>query len=248
MAPRNYGLTSCFSSGLIPHRRSCCCSSSELLLGRINARLLGLAGAIGHVHAPQHVISEKEFAVGGHHHALQLVRKALGDNFANQQWILLQDLAFALHALSIGSGGNTNALRFRLGEEFAAFHFRFAVNDFGLGFGICVLHGRFFARLRLQLRLFDLFLFQRQQVFHGIGLALSLQHADLGLAFGLLHLLGFGAFGLQLGDPHLLLLDLGFNSHAVVFLFLKQQTFQSFGVFWRQLNVAQHNFLHNDPV
>ena len=62
---------------------------------------------------------------------------------------------------------------------------------------------------------------------------------DLRFALGLLHLLhGFG-LGLQLGNLHLLLLNVGHHAKLVVLLLFQQQAFQALGVFVGQLNVAR---------
>ena len=43
-------------------------------------------------------------------------------------------------------------------------------------------------------------------------------------------------------------MDFGLDSHAIVFLFLQEQRLQAFGIFLRQFDVAQHDFLHHDSI
>ena len=89
---------------------------------------------------------------------------------------------------------------------------------------------------------------QRQGVLHGVGFAFCLEDMHLRFPFGLLDLLHLGRFCLQFRDLHLFLLELGLDAHAIVFLLLQQERLQPFGVLLRQVNVAQHNFLHDDPI
>src|SRR5258708_6189233 len=49
-------------------------------------------------------------------------------------------------------------------------------------------------------------------------------------------------------DLHLLLMNFSFHAHAVVFLFLQQQRFQSLGILFWKLDVAQHHFFYDDSV
>src|ERR1019366_7176172 len=79
------------------------------------------------------------------------------------------------------------------------FHLRFAVDEFGLAGSLGILDRSFLARFGFELRLLNLFLFQRERVLHGIGLALGLQHADGGLSFGLFYFLNLGGFGVGFG-------------------------------------------------
>src|ERR1019366_770369 len=64
-----------------------------------------LAKVVRSAHTAQHIVGEEKLAVRRDHHDLQFVGEALGDNFVDQQRILLQDRAFAGHALGVGRGG-----------------------------------------------------------------------------------------------------------------------------------------------
>src|SRR5262249_45654801 len=97
-------------------------------------------------------------------------------------------------------------------------HLGFAVDDLGFASSFGVFNSRFFSSFRFELRLFDLLLLEWQEISHGIGLALGLKHTNGGLAFGVLHLLGLGGFGVSFADLDLLLMNRGFDAHAVVFL------------------------------
>src|SRR5205085_2021778 len=122
-----------------------------------------------------------------------------------------------------GDRGHANPLRFGFGQQLAAFHLGFAVDDFCFCHGFGVLYSCFLVGLGLEPRLLDLFFFERKGVLHGIGFGLSFEYAHLRLALSLLHLLSLCGFGLEFGNPYLLLLDLGLNSHLIVFLFFEQQ-------------------------
>ena len=63
-----------------------------------------------------------------------------------------------------------------------------------------------------------------------------------------LHLLHRFGLGLQLGNPHLLLLDVGHDAHLIVFLLLEQQAFKALGVLFGQLDVREHHLFHHDAV
>ena len=54
--------------------------------------------------------------------------------------------------------------------------------------------------------------------------------------------------GLQLGDPHLFLLDLRLHAHAVGFLLFEQQALQSFRILRRQLDISQHHLLYQHAL
>src|SRR5208283_1501425 len=207
-----------------------------------------LAYVIRCAHAAQHVVGEEELAVGRDHHDLQFVGEALGDDLVDQQRILLQDRGLAGHALGVGGGGQADAFGFGLGQKFAAFALGFAVDEFGFAGSLGILDGGFLARFGFEFRLLNLFLFQREHVLHGIGLALGLQHADGGLSFGLFHLLNLIGVGVSFGDLHLLLVNFGLDTHAVVLLFLQQQRLEAFGVLLRKFDVTQHDFFHYDAV
>src|ERR1700719_1742995 len=206
-----------------------------------------LAGMARSTHSVHYVVEEK-LAVSRNHHDLQFVREALGYDFVDQQRILLQDRGLARHTLCVGGGGQPYALGLGLRQKFAALSLGFAVDELGLGGGFGILDCRFLARFGFELRLLNLFLFQREQILHGIGLALGLEDAHGGLSFGSFYLLNLGRFGVGLGDFHLLLVDLGLDAHAVILLFLQQQRLEALRVFLRKFDVTQHDFLHHDAI
>src|SRR5208282_6687637 len=148
------------------------------------------------------------------------------------------------HALGVGRGGQADAFGLGLRQKFAAFHLRFAVDELGLAGSLGILDRGLLARFGFELRLLDLFLFQRERVLHGIGLALGLQHADGSLSLSLFHFLHLGCVGVSFGDFDLLLMDLGLDAHAVIFLFLQQQRLEALRVFLRKFDVTQHDFFH----
>src|ERR1051326_5204731 len=166
-------------------------------LSLLFSRWLALAGLIRHIHAAQHVVSEKEFSIRRHHHDLQFVRQPLGHDFVDQQRILLQDRRLALQSFRICGRRHANAVRFRISQQLPPFRLRFAVDDLGLCLRFRILQGRFFPRLRLQLALLNLFFFQRQRVLHSVRLSLRLQNVNLRFSLSLLDLLHFGGFRLQ---------------------------------------------------
>ena len=100
-----------------------------------------------------------------------------------------------------------------------ALHFGLAVNNFGLRGRFRVLERGFFTCLRFQLGLLDLLLLQGECVLHGIGFRFGLQHAHLGLRFGLLDVARLLRLRFQLSDFHFFLLDFLFGAESLVFLF-----------------------------
>ena len=120
--------------------------SLEPVLSFRIACIVRLAYVIGGVHAAQHVVGEEEFAVGGHHHDLQLVGEALGDDFVDEQRIIFEDGTFAGHALGVSRGGEADALGFGLRQKLAPLHFGLAVDELGFAGSFRVLDCRFFAR------------------------------------------------------------------------------------------------------
>src|SRR4029077_3397806 len=133
-------------------------------------------------------------------------------------------------------------------QKFAALSLGFAVDEFGFAGSFGILDRRFLARFGFELRLLNLFLFQREQILHAIGLALGFEDADLGLPFGSLYLLNLGCFGVGLGHFHLLPVNLGLDAHAVILLFLQQQRLEALRVFLRKFDVTRHDFLHHDAI
>src|SRR5258706_6342757 len=185
-----------------------------------------------------HYVVEEKLAVRRDHHDLQFVREALGNDFIDQQRILFQDRGLARHAFGIGGGGQTNALCLGLRQKFATLSLGFAVDKFGFAGSLGILDRGFFARFGFELRLLNLLLFQREQILHGIGLAFGLEHAHGGLSFGSFYLLNLGCFGVGLGDFHLLLVDLGFDAHAIILLLLQQYRLQALGILLLKVDVA----------
>src|SRR5260370_18643364 len=195
-----------------------------------------------------HYVIEEKLAVSRNHHDLQFVGEALGNDFINQQWILLQNRGLARHTIGVGGGGQTNALGVGLREKFTAIPLSFAVDEFSFAGSLGILHRGFLARLSFEFRLLNLFLLQRECVLHGIGLAFRLQHSHSSLSLSLFHFLHLGSFGVGLGDFYLLLVSLGFHAHAGILLFLHQQRLQALGILLRKLDVTQRDFLHHDAV
>src|SRR5437667_4601312 len=161
-------------------------------------RLIGLAPAVRHVHAFQHVVGEEKLAVGRDHHDLQLVRQLLGDDLVDQQRILLQDCSFVPHAFGVGDGGHANAFGFSFSKQLTTFHLGLTINDFGFGHGFGILDRRFFVGFSFKFGLLNLLLLQRQRVLHGVGFSFGLKHAYLGLTLSLLYLLRLRSFGFEL--------------------------------------------------
>src|SRR6266851_835313 len=87
-----------------------------------------------------HYVVEEKLAVSRDHHDLQFVREALGDDFVDQQRILLQNRGLARHTLGVGGGGQTNALGLGLRQKFAALPLVFAVDDFSFAGSFGILH------------------------------------------------------------------------------------------------------------
>ena len=166
----------------------------------------------------------------------------------NQQRVLLEHQCLELHAFGIGGRGDANAIRVGLGEQLAALEFGLAVDDLGGRGSLCVFQRGLLARFGLKPALLDLFLLERQRVLHGVGFALGLQHACLRPGLCLLHVADLLRLGLELGDAHLFLLDLGLEAQSLILLFLQQQSFQALGVFSGQHDVAHHDFFHHDAV
>src|SRR5205823_11809702 len=167
--------------------------------------------------------------------------------------------SFVPHALGVGNRSDADAISLCLRKEFAALHLGFAVDDLGLGHGLgslnsCgrlgfgVLDGHLLVRFGLKFGLFNLLLFEGQRVLHGVRLGLGLQHSHLGLALGLLYLLRLGGFGFKFRNPNLLFLDFSLHRHLIVLLFFEQKILQALRVFRRQLDIAQHDFFHDDAV
>src|SRR5271155_686238 len=142
---------------------------TALLLLRLSPfHVFRLTHMIRRAHAAQHVVRKEELAVRRNHHDLQFVGKPLGDDFVDQQWILLQDRALARHAFSVGRSRQPYTFCLGLRQHLAAFHLRFAVDDLGFAPRPPLLFRRFLARRRFELRLLNLFLFQRERILHCI--------------------------------------------------------------------------------
>ena len=71
-------------------------------------------------------------------------------------------------------GRRSETVRFGIGQQFAALHLRFTVDDFGLRGRLCILDGGLLAGFSFQTALLDLLLFQWQGVPHCISLTLGL--------------------------------------------------------------------------
>ena len=102
-----------------------------LRMSSIAFHVFRLAYVAGCAHAAQHVVGEEKLAVGWDHHDLEFVGETLGDDFVDQQRILLQDRGLARHALGVGSGGQADALGFGLRQQLAAFSLGLAVDELG---------------------------------------------------------------------------------------------------------------------
>ena len=182
------------------------------------------------------------------HEDLDLVGEPLGDDLVDQQRRLVEQLGLAGHALGVGLGHEAHAAGFGVGEQVAALEFGLAVDDLGLRVRFGVLDGGFLARFGFQLALLNLLFLERQGVLHGVGLSLGFDHLGLRLSLGLFHLLHGLSLGLQLGNLHLLLLNVGHYAELVVLLLLEQQAFEALGILVGELNVAEHDFLNDDAI
>jgi hypothetical protein len=152
--------------------------------------------------------------------------------------ILLQDCASCSACVHVGNRGDANAVGFGTRKHLAALHLDACVDDFGFGLGCARSSPWRPCGPRPRAGLLDLLLLERESVLHSVGFGLGLKHLHLSVAFGLLHLLDFGAFGFEFRNPDLFFLNLGLHAHLVVLLFLQQQAFEALGVFRRKLDVA----------
>src|SRR5215831_6651085 len=115
--------------------------SSRLILPLLATALCSLLHFFaGDRRGLEHVIREEELAVIRNHHDLDLVRKLLGDDFLNQQRILLEHIGLQPHALRICLRHVPDTVRFAFGHELPLLQFRLAVDYFRLSHGLGVLH------------------------------------------------------------------------------------------------------------
>lgn len=106
----------------------------------------------------EHVASEEELPVGGHHHYLNLVRKFFGDDFVDEQRIGLERERLALQPLLVCGGDYANTIRLGGGQQLLPLLLSFAVDHLRLRLGFGVLDCGLLARFGFELGLLDLFL------------------------------------------------------------------------------------------